>query len=78
MELYSNHLETILNHYRSKNTQFKIVAIYVDNKGIGHFQIEYEEKNTNIEIFEDISIEYQHGLNDNIIVNWSHSKELEN
>lgn len=78
MELYSNHLETILNHYKSKNIQFKIVAIYVDNKGVGHFQIEYEEKYINIEVFEDISIEYQHGLKDNIIVNWSHSTDLDN
>lgn len=78
MELYSVHLETILNHYKSKNIEFKIVAIYVDNKGTGHFQIEYEEKYSNIEVIEDISIEYQHGLKDNIIVNWSQSTDLNN
>ena len=78
MELYSNHLETILNYYKSKNIQFKIVAIYVDNKGLGHFQIEYEEIHSNIEILEDISIEYQHGVKDNIIVNWSYSTDLDN
>ncbi|MFT8349255.1 hypothetical protein [Clostridium saccharoperbutylacetonicum] len=78
MELYSNQLETIIAYYKSKNIQFKIVAVYVDNKGLGHFQIEYLEKHANREVFEDISIEYQHGSKDNIIVNWSLSTDLDN